>query len=110
MGLTVTDADDVFPPALADRLTIVLDATVTVLTVNVAVVRPAATVTEAGKLATAGLALVKVTSVPPAGAAAEIVTVAVEVAPPITAVGASVSDTTPGIGLTVNDAEAVPPP
>ena len=66
---------------------VVLDETVVVVTVNVAVVEFAATVTEAGTCA-APLLLVKVTTAPPAGATAFNVTVPVELAlPPTTLVG-----------------------
>lgn len=49
------------------------------VTVNVALVAPAGTVTFAGTVATAGVKLVKVTSAPPTGAALFNVTVAVDV-------------------------------
>lgn len=62
------------------------------LTVNVALVAPAATVTLAGVLATVVLLLDSVTTAPPAGAAPLSVTVPVEEFPPVTLVGFSVSD------------------
>ena len=65
--------------------------TATVLTVNVAVVAPAATVTEAGTVALA-LLLLKVTTRPPVGAALLTVTVPVEGFPPTTEVGLRTSD------------------
>ena len=55
---------------------IVLAVTVVVATVNVAVVAPAATVTEVCTVA-AGLLLASITTAPPAGAAALSVTVPV---------------------------------
>jgi len=57
--------------------------------VNEAVVLPAGTVTLEGTVATAVLLLATPTTVPPEGAAAVNVTVAVEVAPAITSVGLS---------------------
>src|SRR5919198_1908199 len=79
-----------------------------VLTVNVAVVFPAATVTLAGTVATA-LSLESVTTVPPVGAAAASVTVPVEVLPPTTAVGLSASADTAGTGVKVRVAVLVIP-
>jgi len=73
---------------------VTLDETVLVVTVNVAVVAFAATVTEAGTCA-AALLLDSVTTVPPAGAAELNVTVPVDVAlPPTTLVGFSVKPVT----------------
>ena len=63
----------------------------TVLIVKVALVCPATTVTFAGTVA-AALLLDSATTVPPVGAAAVRVTVPVELAPPITALGLSASD------------------
>jgi len=67
-------------------------ATALVVTVNVALVAPAAIVTLAGVLATAVLPLESVTVAPPVGAAPFNVTVPVEEFPPVTLVGFSVSD------------------
>jgi hypothetical protein len=64
-------------------------ATALVLTVNVAVVVPAATVTLDGTWATAVLLLESATVAPPAGAAPLSVTVPVEEFPPVTLVGFS---------------------
>jgi hypothetical protein len=55
--------------------------------VNVADVLPAETVTLAGTDATAGLALARVTAMPPVGALPLSVTVPVELAPPVTVAG-----------------------
>src|SRR5437764_2431583 len=55
-----------------------------VATVNVAVVAPAATVTDGSTVATLGLLLVNATTAPPAGAAALSVTVPMLFAPPVT--------------------------
>ena len=68
----------------------VMLATAVVVTANVAVVAPCATVTLAGTVADA-LLLDSVTRAPPVGAAALSVTVPVELAPPNRLVGASVT-------------------
>jgi len=60
-----------------------------VLTVNVALLAPAATVTLAGTVAVDVLLLVRVTAAPPAGAGPLSVTVPVEESPPVTVVGFS---------------------
>jgi hypothetical protein len=65
----------------------VFEETVLVVAVNVAVVAPAATVTEAGTWAAAVLLEVKLTTAPPAGAGLSSVTVPVEEAPPRTVAG-----------------------
>ena len=73
--------------------------TTDVVTANVAVVAPAATVTLAGTVA-AALLLASATTAPPAGAAAESVTVPVEPAPPVTLEGFSdTEDTVTGTGV-----------
>src|SRR5438309_10114903 len=89
--------------------------TVLVLTVNVALVAPAATVTLAGTVAAAVLVLESATCAPPAGAAPVNVTVPVEdCVPPITFVGLSVSDESMtaggGAGTTGIEAVLVTPP
>jgi len=58
-----------------------------VVTVNVAVVAPAATVTVAGTVAAAVLLLLRVTTAPPVGAGPFSVTVPVDELPPVTDVG-----------------------
>jgi len=73
-------------------------ATALVLTVNVALVAPAATVTLDGTRAAAVLLLDSVTIAPPAGAAPLSITVPVEEFPPVTLVGFSVSDERVGDG------------
>ena len=70
-------------------VTVVEAATALVLTVNVALVPPAATVTLEGTLAAVVLLLESVTCAPPSGAAALKVTVPVEEFPPATLVGFS---------------------
>src|SRR5437588_661164 len=93
----------------------VSSATALVLTVNVALVAPAATVTLEGTVAAAVLLLESATGAPPAGAAPLNVTVPVEdCVPPITLVGLSVSDESVagggGAGATVIEAVRVAPP
>ena len=91
-GVTVSDADLVAPPYAAEILTVVDVATALVLTVNVAVVAPAATVTLGGTLAAAVLLLESVTCAPPVGAGPLRVTVPAEEFPPVTLVGFSESE------------------
>jgi len=83
-------------------------ATGTVVTVKVAVVWPAATVTEAPTVATAVLFEVVETTMPPVGAAGVIVTVAVDEFPPTTDVGFNVRPVTAG-ALTSRTAVLVVP-
>jgi hypothetical protein len=71
---------------------VVFDCTLWVLTVNVALVFPAATVTLEGTVATDVLLLVSVTTAPPEGAAELRVTVPVELFLPLTLVGFRVSE------------------
>src|SRR5258706_111843 len=73
-------------------VTVVDAATALVLTVNVALVAPAATVTLGGTVAAAVLLLESATVAPPAGAARLSVTVPVEEFPPVTLVGFSERD------------------
>jgi len=107
-GSTVSVAVRVAPPEDAERVTGVDAATAPVVTLNVALVAPAATVTLAGTDA-AGLLLESVTCAPPAGAGPFSVTVPVEEPPPVTLVGLTVSDETAG-GSTVKEAVCVAPP
>ena len=67
---------------------VVDEVTAVVVTLNVAVVLPAATVTLAGTVADE-LLLDSATEIPPVGAAALTVTVPVEELPPVTDVGLS---------------------
>ena len=94
-------------------VTVVDAATALVLTVNVALVAPAATVTLDGTVAAAVLLLESVTVAPPAGAAPLSVTVPVEEFPPVTLVGFSESDERVGGGggaaVTVSEADLVAP-
>src|SRR5260370_225082 len=73
-------------------LTVVDASTALVLTVNVALVAPAAIVTLDGVLATFVLLLESVTTAPPEGAAPLSVTVPVEEFPPATLVGFTESE------------------
>jgi hypothetical protein len=66
--------------------------TARVVTVNVALVAPAGTVTLAGTVATAVLLLERETRAPPPGAGAFSVTLPVEGDPPLTLVGFDVSE------------------
>jgi hypothetical protein len=91
-GVTMSEADLVAPPYVAEILTVVDVATALVLTVNVAVVAPATTVTLGGTLAAVVLLLESVTCAPPAGAGPLSVTVPVEEFPPVTLVGFSESE------------------
>src|SRR6185503_16690545 len=79
-----------------------------VATVNVAVVAPAATVTDGSTVATLGLLLVNATTAPPAGAAALSVTVPVLFAPPVSVAGFSVIEASAGLTLSALDAGGVP--
>ena len=86
--------------------------TVFVVTVKVAVVLPAATVTEAGTVAEA-LLLESETEMPPVGAALLKVTVPVEDTPPTTLVGLTETDERAAVaepGVTVSVAVLLAPP
>jgi hypothetical protein len=98
----------------ADTVAEVAKITPDVLTVNVALVAPAGTVTLEGTLA-APLLLERAIFAPPAGAGPLKVTVPVEdCAPPITLVGFRVSEETvgseAGAGVTVRVADWLAPP
>src|SRR5215472_5215828 len=82
--------------------TFVAADTALLLTVNVAEVAPAATVTEAGTVAAAVLLLVSVTTAPPAGAAVPSVTVPVLPAPPVTVPGLRVIEARGGFTISVD--------
>jgi hypothetical protein len=76
----------------AETLACVVDVTLVVATLNVALVAPAGTVTPAGTVA--GLIDDSCTVAPPAGAVSLSVTVAVDDEPPVTLVGLRASDVT----------------
>lgn len=80
-----------------------MTVTILVVIVNVAVVDPALTVTELGTFAIVVVPDVSVTAVPPDGAALPRVTVPVDVFPPTTEAGLSVTPVTTG-GVTVRTA------
>ncbi len=107
-GFTVNVALTAIEPTEAEMTAEVVLDTPVVVTVKVAIVCPAGTVTVAG-----GVALDEfeesVTMAPPDAAGPPIVTVPVEVPPHITEVGESVSKIGTG-GLTVNVAEALAEP
>jgi hypothetical protein len=94
-------------------VTVAAEATVLVLTTNVALVAPAAIVTLEGTLA-APLLLESATCAPPVGAGPLNVTVPVEEFPPATLVGFSESEERVGGGggaaVTVSEAVLVTPP
>lgn len=88
--------------------------TLLVLTVNVALVLPAATVTLAGTVATDVFGLVSDTTAPPDGALALSATVPVELFPPLTLVGFRFNEEMvrpeepPGVRVKVADLVAPP--
>ncbi len=94
-------------------VTVVEAETALVLTVNVALVAPAATVTLAGTRATVVLLLESATCAPPAGAGPLNVTAPVDEFPPVTLVGLNVSEASVGAGgaagVTVSEADLVAP-
>jgi hypothetical protein len=85
-------------------VTLVFEDGLLVLTVKVVLLWPADTVTLAGTVATLVLLLESVTTAPPEGAAPESVIVPVDLLPPLTLVGLSVSEdrVTAPAGVTVN--------
>jgi hypothetical protein len=87
-GFTVSEAVLVVPLYEAEMVTGVEPVTALVVTVNVALLAPAATVTLEGTVAADAL-LERSTTTPPLGAAPLSVTVPVEDAPPLTLVGLS---------------------
>ena len=88
--------------------------TTVVLTVKIALVAPARTVTLAGTVATAVLLLERDTTAPPVGAGPLSVTVPVEGVPPMTLLGFTVSEVrlapADGVGVTVSEAVCCMPP
>jgi hypothetical protein len=105
--LTVRFALADWPPAAAVIATVLVVPTTCPVTVKVAVVAPAGTVTVAGTVAIVVSAEVRATDMPPVGAALPRVTVPLEVAPPLMVVGFRATAVTIG-GLTVNVADCAP--
>ena len=85
-------------------VTAVVEVTELVVAVKVAVVAPAATVTDAGTWAAAVFELVSVTTAPPVGAGPLNVTVPVDEVPPTTEVGLMLTPLSAAPGVTVNAA------
>jgi|GEM_PF-1501716 len=89
-GVTVRVAV-LLPLRVAVIVAVAVEETAMVVMVKVAVVAPCATVTLEGTVA-AALLLLRVTALPPEGAAVEMVTVPVELVPAITEVGETLTD------------------
>src|SRR5215510_13517934 len=81
-------------------------ATALLVTVKLAVVAPAATVTDAGTVAAFVLLLASITSAPPACAPVESLTVPVLPAPPVTDAGFKVNETRGGLMTSVTILDA----
>ena len=107
-GLTVSAAVRVTPANTAETVAVVAAVTEVVVTVKVALVAPAGTVTLAGTAAAAELSDSD-TAAPPLGAAPVRVTVPVEELPPLTLVGLRLNAESvaplAGGGVTVIDAD-----
>ena len=86
-GFTPSIAVRLTPPKVPVIVSAVVAVTAVVVTVKVALVVPAATVTLAGTAATAVLALLRLTTAPPVGAALVSVSVPCTELPPTTEVG-----------------------
>ena len=111
-GFTVSTAVRVTPANTAEIVAEVEDVTEVVVTVKVALLAPAGTVTLAGTLVALELSDSD-TTVPPLGAAPVRVTVPVEALPPVTLVGLRLNAESvgpPDGGLTVSGAVRVTPP
>jgi hypothetical protein len=107
-GAAITRVPDFVTPFTAARIdALTLATTGRVVTVTDAFVAPAGIVTVAWTVAS-GMDELRSTATPPAGAGASIVIVAVDVLPPATDVGESVTDTGAG-PRTVSDVVTVTP-
>src|SRR5206468_11104086 len=104
-GVTVSTAELLTPPYVAEIVTAIGAATGLVEIVNAALVAPAGTVTLAGTVATARSLLESGISAPPAGAAALRVTVPIEAAPPVTLMGLRFNEESVVAGVRVSMAE-----
>ena len=93
--MTVSVAVLVVPLAVAVMVTVVVDETMLVVTVNVLVFVPAGMTTLEGTEAADGLLLVSVTVMLPGAAARSNVMVPVELWPPVTVLGLSVREVRP---------------
>jgi len=116
-GFSVTDATQAFtvstavfvaPASVAEIVTEAFAATLCVVKAKVALVAPAATVTDAGTDAAPELLLESVTTEPPKGAGPFKVTVAVLVPAPVNDVGVRVKAFSNG--MTVSTAVLLDPP
>jgi hypothetical protein len=109
-GFTVSKVVLVVPPYVAEMVSGVATVTALVVTVNVALVAPPATVTLAGTVAADAL-LERDTIAPPLGAAPLSVTVPIDDVPPLTLVGLRVTEdsATAVGGFTVSEAVFVVP-
>ena len=110
-GFTVSKVVLVVPPYDAEMVTDVEAVTALVVTANVALVAPAATVTLAGTAAADPL-LERATTAPPVGAAPPSVTVPVDGVPPLTVAGLSATEDSAAAvaGFTVSKVVLVVPP
>jgi len=110
-GFTVSVADRVTPPAVAEMVADVAAVTDVVVIAKVAPVAPAGTVTLAGTVADGELSE-SVTTIPPEGAGALRVTVPVVELPPTTAAGLMLKPVRVGAadGFTVSIVVCVTPP
>jgi hypothetical protein len=106
-AITVRTAVAVVLLYVHEIVALALLVTALLVTVNVAVVALAATVTLAGTVAAAVSLLLSATTVPPLGAGPLIVTVPVDVLPPVTEVGLSIKELGTG-AFTVTLAVCVP--
>lgn len=108
-GITVSPALMDMVPVVAVTEPEVTAVTLAVVMVNVALVTPAGTTTEAGTATTDGVSLARVTDRPPAGAAPLSITLLVTDLPPTTLGGWIFNPVSVG-GSTNNVPDPIPPP